>query len=143
MSNGCGRFANKQEVMDATLPTDTESDRRRRVLAEKVETIMTIRGLTRPDAEREAKTKRRPPAADRRAAPWMAHNPLGPRPCAQSPHVSPLINTRRQVQHRRVSLERSAPRWLIGWTLPLAEMSLIAGLATSEFKFSATMRASP
>jgi hypothetical protein len=45
---------NKQEVMDAILASETESDRRRRVLAEKIETVMTIRGLPRPDAERAA-----------------------------------------------------------------------------------------
>jgi hypothetical protein len=45
---------NKQVVMDAILAVETESDRRRRVLAEKVETIMQLRGLSRPDAEHEA-----------------------------------------------------------------------------------------
>jgi hypothetical protein len=45
---------NKHAVVDAILAVETESDRRRRVLAEKVETIMTIRGLPRLDAEREA-----------------------------------------------------------------------------------------
>jgi hypothetical protein len=46
--------ANKQEVMDAILAAETQSDRWRRILAEKLETIMTIRGLTLHDAEREA-----------------------------------------------------------------------------------------
>jgi hypothetical protein len=45
---------NKQAVMDAILAAEAESDRWRRILAEKVETIIRIRGLTRPDAEREA-----------------------------------------------------------------------------------------
>jgi hypothetical protein len=46
--------ANKQEVIDALLVAETEPHRWRRALAEKVETIMQLRGLTRPDAEREA-----------------------------------------------------------------------------------------
>ena len=41
---------NKQAILAA----ETESDRWRRVLAEKVETIMQPRGLTRPDAKCEA-----------------------------------------------------------------------------------------
>jgi hypothetical protein len=45
---------NKQAVMDAILAAETEPDRWRRALAEKVETIMQPRGLTRHDAEREA-----------------------------------------------------------------------------------------
>ena len=45
---------NKQAVMDAILGAETESDRWRRVLAEKVETITQLRGLSRHDAEREA-----------------------------------------------------------------------------------------
>jgi hypothetical protein len=45
---------NKQAVVDAILAAETESDRWRRILAEKVETIVKMRGLTRPDAEREA-----------------------------------------------------------------------------------------
>jgi hypothetical protein len=45
---------NKQAVMDAILAAETESNRWRRVIAEKIETVMTIRGLPRPDAEREA-----------------------------------------------------------------------------------------
>jgi hypothetical protein len=45
---------NKQAVMDAILAAETEYDRWRRALAEKVETITQLRGLTRPDAEREA-----------------------------------------------------------------------------------------
>ena len=45
---------NKQAVMDAILAAETESDRWRRTLAEKVETITRLRGLARPDAEREA-----------------------------------------------------------------------------------------
>jgi hypothetical protein len=44
----------KQAVVDAILAAETEPHRWRRVLAEKVETIMTIRGLSRLDAEREA-----------------------------------------------------------------------------------------
>ena len=46
--------ANKQAVVDAILAAEMESDRWRRVLAEKIETVMTIRGLPRPDAGREA-----------------------------------------------------------------------------------------
>jgi hypothetical protein len=45
---------NKQAVMDAILAAETESDRWRRILAEKTQTITQLRGLTRPDAEREA-----------------------------------------------------------------------------------------
>jgi hypothetical protein len=45
---------NKQAVMDAILAAETESDRWRRVLTEKTDAITTIRGLSRPDAEREA-----------------------------------------------------------------------------------------
>jgi hypothetical protein len=45
---------NKQAVTDAILAAETEPDRWRRVLAEKIETIMQLRGLPRPDAEREA-----------------------------------------------------------------------------------------
>ena len=41
---------NKQAILAA----ETESDRWRRTLAEKVETITRLRGLARPDAEREA-----------------------------------------------------------------------------------------
>jgi hypothetical protein len=40
---------NKQAVIDASLAAETESDRWRRILAEKVETIVKIRGLSRPD----------------------------------------------------------------------------------------------
>jgi hypothetical protein len=36
---------NKQAVMDAILATETDSDRRRRALAEKVEIVMQLRGL--------------------------------------------------------------------------------------------------
>jgi hypothetical protein len=53
MSSGCGRD-NKQVVMDAILAAETESDCWRRVLAERVDTLMTVRGLSRPDAERKA-----------------------------------------------------------------------------------------
>jgi hypothetical protein len=45
---------NKQAVMDAILAAETESDRWRRVLAEKIETVVKIRGLPRPEAEHEA-----------------------------------------------------------------------------------------
>jgi hypothetical protein len=45
---------NKQAVVDAILAAETESDHWRRVLAEKTQTIMMIRGLSRHDAEREA-----------------------------------------------------------------------------------------
>jgi hypothetical protein len=45
---------NKQAVMDAVLAAETESDRWRRVLAEKTQTITQLRGLTRLGAEREA-----------------------------------------------------------------------------------------
>ena len=50
---------NKQAVMDAILAAEAESDRWRRILAEKVETIIRIRGLTRPDAERARVRHRR------------------------------------------------------------------------------------
>jgi hypothetical protein len=46
--------ANEQVVVDAILAAETESDRWRHALDENVETIVKIRGLTRPDAEREA-----------------------------------------------------------------------------------------
>jgi hypothetical protein len=39
---------------DVELAAETEPNRWRRVLAEKIETILKIRGLPRPDAEREA-----------------------------------------------------------------------------------------
>jgi hypothetical protein len=45
---------NKQAVMNAIPAAETESDRWRRILAEKVEIIMTIRGLPQAGAEREA-----------------------------------------------------------------------------------------
>jgi hypothetical protein len=57
MTNDAGRLQardNKQEVMDAILAAEREPDRWRRALAEKVETIMQLRVLARPDAEREA-----------------------------------------------------------------------------------------
>jgi hypothetical protein len=44
---------NKQAV-DALLAAETEPHRWRRVLAEKTQTIMQLRGMTRPDAEHEA-----------------------------------------------------------------------------------------
>jgi hypothetical protein len=47
VTNDVGRLRardNKQAVMGAILAAGTESDRWRRVLAEKIETIMTIRG---------------------------------------------------------------------------------------------------
>jgi hypothetical protein len=45
---------NKQAVVDALLATETMPERWRRRFAEKIETIVTMRGLSRPDAEREA-----------------------------------------------------------------------------------------
>jgi hypothetical protein len=45
---------NKQAVVDAILAAETESDRWRRHRTETIETIITMRGLARPDAEREA-----------------------------------------------------------------------------------------
>jgi hypothetical protein len=45
---------NRQAVIDAFLEAETEPDRWRRRLAEKIETIVKIRGLPRPDAEAEA-----------------------------------------------------------------------------------------
>jgi hypothetical protein len=45
---------NKQAVMDAILAVETEPERWQRLLAEKIETIVKVRGLTRLDAEREA-----------------------------------------------------------------------------------------
>ena len=46
--------ANKQEVIDAPLAAETEPHRWRRTLAEKVDTIVKMRGLTQRDAEHEA-----------------------------------------------------------------------------------------
>jgi hypothetical protein len=45
---------NKQAVVDAILAAETETERWRRRLAETIETIMTIRGLSRLEAERVA-----------------------------------------------------------------------------------------
>jgi hypothetical protein len=45
---------NKQTVVDAILADETAPDRLRRRLAETIETIMTIRGLSRLEAERIA-----------------------------------------------------------------------------------------
>ena len=45
---------NRQAVIDAFLEAETEPDRWRRLLAEKIETIVKMRGLPRPDAEAEA-----------------------------------------------------------------------------------------
>jgi hypothetical protein len=45
---------NKQTVMDAILAAETDPDRWRRRRTETIETIITMRGLARPDAEREA-----------------------------------------------------------------------------------------
>jgi hypothetical protein len=45
---------NKQAVMAAILATETESDHWRRIFAEKIEIIVTIRGLPRAEAKREA-----------------------------------------------------------------------------------------
>jgi hypothetical protein len=45
---------NRQAVVDAFLSAETEPERWRRILAEKVETIMKVRALERPNAEREA-----------------------------------------------------------------------------------------
>ena len=54
---------NKQAVMDAILAAETESDRWRRALAEKVETVMTIRASQhRSDALRSLWPPRTPDA---------------------------------------------------------------------------------
>jgi hypothetical protein len=45
---------NRQVVIDAFLEAETEPNRWRRLLAEKIETIVKMRGLPRPDAEAEA-----------------------------------------------------------------------------------------
>jgi hypothetical protein len=45
---------NKQEVMDAILAAETEPDRWRRIFAEKIEIIVTIRDLSQASAEAEA-----------------------------------------------------------------------------------------
>jgi hypothetical protein len=45
---------NKQAVADAILAAETESDRWRRALAERVETVTQLCGLSLPDAAREA-----------------------------------------------------------------------------------------
>ena len=45
---------NRQAVIDAFLKAETESDRWRRLLAEKIETVVKMRGLPRPNAEAEA-----------------------------------------------------------------------------------------
>ena len=47
---------NRQAVIDAFLKAETESDRWRRLLAEKIETVVKMRGLPRPNAEAEAPT---------------------------------------------------------------------------------------
>jgi hypothetical protein len=44
----------RQDVIDAFLKAETQPDRWRRCLAEKVETIVKMRGLPRADAEAEA-----------------------------------------------------------------------------------------
>jgi hypothetical protein len=40
--------------MDATLPTETEPDRWRRILAEKIETIVAMRDLLQSSAQADA-----------------------------------------------------------------------------------------
>jgi hypothetical protein len=45
---------NRQAVIDALLEAETEPDRWRRLLAEKIETVVKMRGLPRRDAETEA-----------------------------------------------------------------------------------------
>ncbi len=45
---------NRQAVIDAFLEAETEPDRWRRLLAEKIETVVKMRGLPRRDAETEA-----------------------------------------------------------------------------------------
>ena len=50
---------NRHAVMDAILAAETESDRWRRALAEKVEAIVRLRGMTRHDAERARVRHRR------------------------------------------------------------------------------------
>jgi hypothetical protein len=80
----------KQAVVDAILAAETESDRRRRVLAEKIETVMTIRGLPRPDAEHEVfehvvvEYARRIRTPIRFAAPTAASLRLRTRSCFRS-----------------------------------------------------------
>jgi hypothetical protein len=44
----------KQEVVNALLEAETEPDRWRRRLAQKIETVTRMRGLSRHEAEREA-----------------------------------------------------------------------------------------
>jgi hypothetical protein len=64
---------NKQAVLDAILAAERESDRWRRTLAEKVETITQLRGLTRPDAERD---RDRSPAGSRARSIASQHQEL-------------------------------------------------------------------
>ena len=45
---------NRRAIIDAFLEAETEPDRWRRLVAEKIETIMKVRSLTRRDAESEA-----------------------------------------------------------------------------------------
>jgi hypothetical protein len=45
---------NRKAVIDALLEAETEPDRWRRLLAEKIETLVKMRGLPRRDAETEA-----------------------------------------------------------------------------------------
>ena len=45
---------NRQAIIDAFLEAETEPDRWRRLLSEKIETIVKVRDLPRPDAEAEA-----------------------------------------------------------------------------------------
>jgi hypothetical protein len=45
---------NRQAIIDAFLEAETDADRWRRLLSEKIETIVKVRGLPRPDAEAEA-----------------------------------------------------------------------------------------
>jgi hypothetical protein len=45
---------NRQAIIDAFLEAETDADRWRRLLSEKIETIVKVRGLQRPDAEAEA-----------------------------------------------------------------------------------------
>jgi hypothetical protein len=45
---------NRQAIIDAFLEAETDADRWRRLLSEKIETIVKVRGLPRPDVEAEA-----------------------------------------------------------------------------------------
>jgi hypothetical protein len=62
---------------DVGLVAEAESDRWRRALAEKIDTIMQLRGMTRPDAARD---RDRSPAGSRARSIASQHqgtSPLG------------------------------------------------------------------